>query len=431
MLQAFKDHIGTNFPELHSRPFLIAVSGGLDSIVLTHLCRKMGLKFGIAHVNFRLRGEESDSDARFVANLAATWKVPYYTKSFDTVAIKSTHRGSTQEIARDLRYKWFAEIIRTEDFDYVATAHHADDDLETFLLNLLRGTGLQGLTGIPERRDFLLRPLLEFSRSDILDFAKEHGLEWSEDASNESDIYRRNAIRHHIIPEMSRLQPHFITAFRRTRSHLKSATKVLDGHIQNIKKQVFIRIKNKIHIHLETLEEFGSWQDLSYLLLKDYGFTDWEGIRGLDKAESGTLFRSDSHELLKDRGKLILRTRKEVKESPGITDSEVDIRLHIEGVDVMEGNGADTLYIDKESLKHRLNVRKWKKGDYFYPLGMGGKKKKLSKFFKDVKLDVFSKEGQWLLCDGDDIVWVIGLRADERYKVRAETQSIIRIKWVD
>lgn len=431
MQQAFQEHIDTHFPELRTKPFLIAVSGGLDSIVLTHLCRKLGLRFGIAHVNFRLRGEDSDSDARFVADLAARWKVPYYTASFDTMTIKSTKKGSTQEIARDLRYGWFEKLVLSEDFDYVVTAHHADDDLETFLLNLLRGTGLKGLSGIPKRRDFLIRPLLEFSRSDILEFAKEHDLQWSEDASNESDIYRRNAVRHHIIPELSRLQPQFIASFRRTRRHLKSATNILDKHIQNIKNQRFIPLRKKIQIHLDSLEEFGSWEDLSYLLLEEYGFTDWEGIRALDKASSGTLIRSETHELLKDRGKLILRPRKETKGSSKNTGSEEGIRLQIEVVKIMEGVGSNALYIDKESLKHRLNVRKWKKGDYFYPLGMGGQKKKLSKFFKDIKLDVFTKEDQWVLCDGDDIIWVIGHRADERYKVQPETQSILRITWTD
>ena len=431
MLEEFQTHIENNFPELYSRPFLVAVSGGVDSIVLAHLCRKSALEFGIAHVNFRLRGEESDADARFVADLAANWKVPYFSTSFDTMAIKDSRKGSTQEIARDLRFSWFADLIKSEKYNNVITAHHADDDLETFLLNLMRGTGLKGLSGIPERRDFILRPLLEFSRSEILEFARTQGLQWSEDASNESDIYRRNAIRHHVIPELARLQPRFLSSFRQTREHLKSATNILDKHIQYIKKQSFISLKNKTRIHLASIEEFGPWEDLSYFLFEEYGFTDWEGIRGLKDATSGTVIRSDSHELLKDRKKLILRRRKGGNGKAADTDSGEGIRLLIENVEAMEGTGANTLYIDKVSLKHRLKVRKWKKGDYFYPLGMGGKKKKLSKFFKDIKLDVFSKEEQWVLCDGDDIVWVIGLRADERFKVHPETQQILRITWSD
>ena len=431
MLNEFQNHIENNFPELGQKPFLVAVSGGVDSIVLAHLCRNSGLEFGIAHVNFQLRGEESDADARFVADLAASWKVPYFTTRFDTVAIKATRKGSTQEIARDLRYSWFEELIRSEKYEFVITAHHADDDLETFLLNLMRGTGLNGLSGIPKRRDFILRPLLEFSRAEILEFAKSHGLQWSEDASNESDIYRRNSIRHHVIPELARLQPHFLSSFLQTRDHLKSATKILDKHIQNIKKQAFIQLKNKTRIHLGTIKEFGAWEDLAYLLFEEYGFTDWEGIKGLKNATSGTLIRSDTHELLKDRKKVILRKRKAGNGRSADKGLAEDVQLLIEPVVAMEGTGANTLYIDKESLKHRLSVRKWKKGDYFYPLGMGGKKKKLSKFFKDIKLDVFSKEEQWLLCDGDDIVWVIGLRADERFKVHPETQKILRITWSD
>jgi len=160
--QTFKDHIKKEFPELFADPFLVAVSGGVDSIVLAHLCKALNLKFGIAHVNYTLRGAESDEDAAFVAELATRWGVPYYTATFDTIAVKRTRKGSIQEVARDLRYTWFAELIDKETYAYVATAHHADDDLETFLLNLSRGTGIKGLVGIPARREFIRRPLLSF-----------------------------------------------------------------------------------------------------------------------------------------------------------------------------------------------------------------------------------------------------------------------------
>ena len=426
MQQAFKEHIDQNFPELTENPFLIAVSGGVDSVVLAHLCRSLELDFCMAHVNFGLRGADSDADAAFVADLAAAWDVKYYSTGFDTAALKKLRKGSTQEVARDLRYAWFAELIDSEEYNYVLTAHHADDDLETFLLNLSRGAGLKGLTGIPSRRDFIRRPLLFVSKAEILEYAEKEGISWREDASNETDSYQRNSIRHQVIPNLKELAPEILASFLKTRSHLNSASNILDNHIQNIKKQVFKFEDQQVKITLSELSAYGSWKDLTFLLLADYGFTDWEAIQGLDTAGSGTLIRSATHEILKDREVLVLRT---LPDSNGLEAKGP--QLDVVTVDAMESTGPRTLYIDKESLKHRLNVRKWEKGDYFYPLGMGGKKKKLSKFFKDIKLDVFSKEDQWVLCDGEDIVWVIGHRADERYKVQPQTDSIIRITWTD
>ena len=426
MQEAFKDHIDTNFPELRTTPFLVAVSGGVDSVVMAHLCKSAKLNFGIAHVNYGLRGEESEKDAAFVEKLAAEWGLPYYSTRFNTRSLKSTLKGSTQEIARDLRYDWFTKLLSVEKYAYVVTAHHADDDLETFLLNLSRGAGLKGLRGIPPKRDYIRRPLLNISKAEILDYARKMGLSWREDASNETDAYQRNAIRHQVIPKLKQVSPDILMAFIRSRSHLLSSSNILDNYIETIKKQVFKFNKDIIEIPLTELREFGSWSDLAFPLLEEFDFTDWEGIQGLESADSGAIIRSASHEILKDRDLLRLR--------PLQLDSvleEKGLQLEVEAVKAIEATSPRTLYIDKESLKHRLNVRKWKKGDYFYPLGMGGKKKKLSKFFKDIKLDVFSKEDQWVLCDGEDIVWVIGHRADERFKVQPETDSILRITWTD
>jgi len=426
VLQAFQEHIDKYFPELRTEPFLIAVSGGVDSIILAHLCRKADLEFGIAHVNFGLRGPESDKDEAFVADLAAQWGVAYYTTTFNTAAIKAARKGSTQEVARDLRYSWFTELIAAEDFEYVLTAHHADDDLETFLLHLSRGAGVKGLAGIPSHRDFIRRPLLKFSKLEILDYARKERIKWREDASNETDSYQRNAMRHQVVPKLKDVEPDILSAFLKTKSHLKSASTILDKYIQTIKFQIVKSNKGRYEIAFSDLAEYGSWSDLAYLLFAEYGFTDWEAIRALETAGSGTIIQSQTHEILKDRDVLVLRV---LNESPEL-EAE-GLRLVVEAVPAIQKAGPRTLYIDKESLKHRLNVRKWKKGDYFYPLGMGGKKKKLSKFFKDIKLDVFSKEEQRLLCDGEDIVWVIGQRADERYKVHPETDSILRITWTE
>jgi len=431
VLSAFITHIENSFPELKDSDFLLACSGGLDSTVLAHLCHKAGLSFALAHVNYQLRGDESDADAEFSASLAQEMGVRYYTTSFDTPALKSKEKGSLQEIARKLRYNWFKELLKKEDYDFLVTAHHKDDNMETFLIHILRGTGLNGLTGIPSKRDKIRRPLLAFSREEIHAFATENKLVWREDSSNESDDYLRNKVRHSLVPAFKELNPEILSAFEGTQGHLLNSSILVDKVIQTTKKQLFTIKNNRIKIDLAKLRSFDTPTAYLYPLLNPFGFADWSAIEDMLEAESGRKVYSPTHVLLKDRNTWILE-----EISPQIkgekTQDEIDNSfsgmLEIEEVESFDKGDSDTLYIDKESLNHRLSVRNWQKGDYFYPLGMGGKRKKLSKFYKDIKLDVLKKPRQMLLCDGDEIVWVIGQRADERFKVTDKTKRILRIK---
>ncbi|NND14990.1 MAG: tRNA lysidine(34) synthetase TilS [Eudoraea sp.] len=431
MLSAFITHIETEFPELKESPFIIACSGGLDSVVLTHLCHEAGLSFGLAHVNYQLRGAASDADAEFTASLAKKLGVAYFTVTFDTLALKRREKGSLQELARNLRYPWFADLLEIEDYDFIVTAHHMDDSLETFLIHILRGTGIKGLTGIPAKRNNIRRPLLKFSREDIEAFARANKLKWREDSSNETDDYLRNEVRHQLVPVFKKINPDILLAMESTQKNLKDSSIILDKEIQKIKDQLFTKSNNRIEINLSTLNELDTPTAFLYPLLAPYGFTDWSSIDELLVAGSGKRVYSPTHVLLKDREKWILEERNTHENSTDTasqSSSTLNGNLEITEVDSLEEGDVNTLYIDKESLNHRLSVRNWQKGDYFYPLGMGGKRKKLSKFFKDIKLDVLKKSRQWLLCDGDDIVWVIGQRADDRYKVTEKTDKILRIR---
>jgi tRNA(Ile)-lysidine synthase len=431
MLQKFNQHINENFSFLKEKKLLVACSGGVDSVVLAHLCKATKLHIAMAHCNFGLRGKESDGDADFVNNWASNMGTHCFVKQFDVESHMKNHGGSVQMAARELRYQWFAELLETNGFDYVLTAHHADDNLETFLINLSRGTGISGLTGIPERNDKIMRPLLPFSQDEIREYAQSAGLAWREDSSNASSKYLRNKIRHQIVPVFKELHPTFLQNFRSTQKHLGQTNDLISHHIKSLKSQLFKSEDEIIRISISELKQLKPLEAYLYYLFQEYGFSEWEDVQGLLSAMSGKQVVSKTHILLKDRDCLLLTPKENrVNESYPVyldgTPCELPISLKIESVEKLEKAGKNVVYLDKEKLNPPLLLRYWEKGDYFYPFGMQGKKK-LSKFFKDEKMDVVSKEKQWLLCSADDIVWVVGKRADERFKVEESTREIIKI----
>lgn len=432
MLEIFKTHIETKFPELLQAPFLLACSGGIDSMVLTDLMMNCGADFSLVHCNFRLRGSDSDGDAEFVANLAKMNNKKMFITHFDTIGYMNKHKVSLQMAARELRYAYFAEIMQQNGIDFLVTAHHADDNLETFLINLSRGTGIDGLTGIPEKTDGIARPLLAFSREQIQEYAHAQNLEWREDSSNAETKYLRNAIRHKILPELKSLNPNFLNNFRNTLSYLSQTAAIADSHIQKIKTTSFIWQNDIIKVPLDTLSALQPLQGYLYGLFSEFGFTEWDDVERLLTATSGKGLRSATHRLVKDRDFLLLKeitpkesTRYLINENQSHVD--IPFKINITEVDSLAKTGAHILYVPKSALKYPLTLRKWEKGDYFYPFGMNGTKK-LSKFFKDEKVDVISKENQWLLCSEGAIVWVVGMRADERFKVIEGTTKIIKFE---
>ena len=432
MLEEFHKHIQENFAPLVENRFLMAVSGGVDSVVLAHLCHRLKLNFALAHCNFQLRGEESDNDENFVKDHANKWGVQFHVSRFDTIGYINREKVSLQVAARDLRYAWFERLMQKFGYDRLVTAHHLDDNLETFLINLSRGTGLGGLTGIPENTDSIARPLLAFSRQRIMEYAKSENLQWREDGSNEDTKYLRNKIRHELVPKLKRLHPTFLENFEMTIDQLKGSDLLIQNYIQGLKTEIFVQEGEVIHIPIKKLRQLNPVQPHLYEFFKGYGFTAWNDIYGLLSATSGKEVRSKTHRLLKDRTELLLTKLEDAKKEVFYISEttkllEFPVQLSIDQVDNYEkANTQDILYIDKKALKYPLMLRKWQEGDYFYPMGMDGRKK-VSKFFKDEKMDKFSKERQWLLFSNNQLVWILGKRGDERFKVSDTTESILKL----
>ncbi|SMG23360.1 tRNA lysidine(34) synthetase TilS [Arenibacter troitsensis] len=431
MLENFRNHIDLYFPHLKEGTFLLACSGGLDSVVLAHLCASYNLDFSLAHCNFKLRGEESDKDEDLVRKLGEQLGKEIFVTSFDTHGYMAQHRTNLQIAARELRYNWFSQIMENHHIKTLVTAHHADDSLETFIINLSRGTGIEGLSGIPSLTNTISRPLLQFSRTEIKKYAEANALHWREDASNENTKYLRNNIRHNIIPKLKELNPHFLENFLKTQEHLGQTQEILHRHITQLKKQLFSKEKMVEKVKVASLLALRPTKTYLFHFFREYGFTQWDDIYGLLSANSGKEVHSNTHRLLKDRDFLLLKpiVQKNTKDFYIEGDQESvsePIYLKLSHVKAIGETSPNIIYVDKETLKYPLIVRKCQKGDYFYPLGMSGKKK-ISKFFKDAKMDVFAKENQWLLCSGDNIVWIIGKRADERFKITDKTKEILKI----
>lgn len=431
MLTKFQHHIEQNFPQLKDKKLLLAVSGGVDSMVLLDLFYKLRFDICVVHCNFQLRGKESDADEMLVRETCQDRFIPYFIESFDTLDFAKENKLSIQLAARKLRYDWFQEIISLG-FDYVLTAHHLDDNVETFLINFIRGTGLEGLTGIPAQNGNIIRPLLPFSRLEIENYALEKNIQWREDSSNASDKYFRNKLRHNIVPILKELNTGFLDSFQNTLHHLQQAESLVNDASKLVYEKVVEVKENQLEIHLKPLLEFQNYKAYLYQWLKDYGFSAWNDIYDLVEAQSGKQVFSETHVLLKDREKLILSERKASDNSAVYIieslDSKVNIPLKLrfsKGVNIFETH-SNCIFVDENKLKFPLTIRKWQEGDYFYPSGMNGKKK-LSKYFKDEKYSLLDKENQWLLCSEDQIVWVIGKRADNRFTSKETTQNNIKI----
>ena len=431
MLTKFQHHIEQNFPQLKDKKLLLAVSGGVDSMVLLDLFYKLRFDICIVHCNFQLRGKESDADEMLVRETCQDSYIPYFIESFDTLEFAKENKLSIQLAARKLRYDWFQEIISLG-FDYVLTAHHLDDNVETFLINFTRGTGLEGLTGIPAQNGNIIRPLLPFSREEIENYALENKIQWREDSSNASDKYFRNKLRHNIVPTLKELNTGFLDSFQNTLHHLHQAESLVNDASKLVYEKVVEVKENQLEIHLKSLLEFQNYKAYLYQWLKEYGFSAWNDIYDLVEAQSGKQVFSESHVLLKDREKLILSERKEINKSEVFIiesiESKVNIPLKLrfcKAVNIFETD-SNCIFVDENKIKFPLTIRKWQEGDYFYPSGMNGKKK-LSKYFKDEKYSLLDKENQWLLCSEDQIIWVIGKRADDRFINKETTQNNIKI----
>nr|WP_315246370.1 tRNA lysidine(34) synthetase TilS [uncultured Flavobacterium sp.] len=434
MLSNFKNHISARFPFMENKKLFLAVSGGLDSMVLLHLFQQLEYEIAVLHCNFQLRGLESFGDQDFIRNYCEENNISIFTTQFDTEAFAKDYKLSTQIAARELRYNWFYELLEIHNFDYILTAHHADDNLETFIINLSRGTGLDGLVGIPEQNDKIIRPLLPFSREEILNYAKENTIKWREDSSNASNKYLRNKIRHDLVPVLKEINPNFLKAFQKTQSYLQESNEMAEDASIMIYQQVAKEEGEEIHFDLKKLKKLPNYKSYLYQWLNEFGFLAWNDIYDLVDGQSGKQVFSTEFRLLKNRETLILSPIAEIPEKEEFeineSDQEVNfpLKLSLCNVSHITIDSNKVIFVDAEKLRFPLILRKWEEGDSFQPFGMNGKKKKISKLFKDEKLSLIQKENSWLLCSDDQIVWVVGIRQDERFKIENTTNNILKIE---
>jgi tRNA(Ile)-lysidine synthase len=450
---AFQNYLKEKLPFLQGKKILVAISGGIDSVVLTHLFHDAGYPISLAHCNFQLRGKESEKDALFVRQLAIKLEIPFYETTFETEAFAKKNNLSIQMAARDLRYAWFHKIIMQNRFGYVCTAHHADDNLETFLINFSRGTGLEGLTGIPEINENVVRPLLLFTRHQIEAYAKGKKLQWREDYTNAETKYLRNKLRHDIIPQLKSLNPSFMVSFSKTVDNLQGNRAIVLDRMEEFRNEIIIQETSYTKYKIEPILKLSHPKAYVYELFKSFGFTEWDDITALLNAQSGKQVVSKTHRLVKDREYLLLsditlipmrEDRIEILKSINFISSK-NFNLKMVSMSREEFNDenlifadsfnnaipreiSDTIiYVDKNLLEFPLTVRMPEKGDYFYPLGMSGKKK-LSKFLKDEKISLLEKEKINLLCSNNNIVWVVGKRLDDRFKITENTTEILKFE---
>ncbi|WP_233882132.1 tRNA lysidine(34) synthetase TilS [Tenacibaculum piscium] len=439
MLQQLAKNINTDFPFLKDKKLLIAISGGLDSVVLTHLLAQLKYDISLAHCNFQLRNEASNLDEVFVKNLSEKLKIPVFSIQFDTLEYAKKQQLSTQLSARKLRYDWFEKLSENHAFDYVLTAHHADDNLETFLINLTRGTGLDGLTGIPAVNGNIVRPLLKFSRAEIQKYALENNIKWREDASNAETKYVRNKIRHQIIPVLKELNPSLLKTHQKTTDFLQQSQEIVTDKIQEITAEIITKETKHgndfIKINIAKLVKLSNPKIYLYQLLKNYKFTAWNDVYNLMYAQSGKKIMTKTHTLLKNRNFLILSstnktentTNQNISINKNIRKITNPIQLVFENISKKIISTENSIIVAENLLNYPLYIRTWKTGDYFYPKGMTGKKK-VSKYFKDEKLSVFDKNNTWLLCTADNqIIWIIGKRQDRRFLSNEKTTKLVRI----
>jgi tRNA(Ile)-lysidine synthase len=425
-----------------SQKILLAVSGGLDSTAMAHLFHSAGFSFGIAHCNFSLRGADSDGDEAFVRDLAAQYNVPFFSKKFDTLAFSKQHHTGIQETARTLRYEWFSELLTTQQYDYLATAHHQDDHIETLFINLLRGCGISGLHGILEKRDRIIRPLLFASRKELEKYVEKHALKYREDASNQQTKYTRNKIRHHLIPLLEEIQPRLNDVMSENMERFHDAEQIYQTRIKQVISEITIcLVDNTLAIDTEKLQALEAPKTFLFEILAPFGFKK-EVIPDIFKsltADSGKRFFSEHFTLFKERKHLLLLAKPTPSDTLFVIEENETkitepIHLTLEQIANNEHftipNNPHSACFDYEKIVFPLIIRKPKTGDVFIPLGMKGRKK-LSDFFIDQKFSQIEKENTWLLCSDDEIIWIINHRISDTHKVTPETRKILAVNNID
>ena len=439
LLSDFLEIISTHVLWKKQDHLYLACSGGLDSVVLAHLLHASGFDFTILHCNFQLRGEESERDERFVKEFSDQLNVPFQIKRFDTKHEMEISKKGIQDTARILRYKWFNEVVENDSADankWILTAHHGDDHVETMLIQLFRGTGLAGLQGIKMKSGNLIRPLLFTDRKSLLVYANQHNLSWVEDSSNAETNYTRNFIRHKIIPSLEEVFPSFKSTMIHNGKRFEEIEIIYQQKVKEIKSRLFVQKGQGFAIPVNKLKNVQPLDTIMYEVFSAFGFATQQipEIKKLFDAPTGKYFSSHQYRVLKNRNWLLVEPVIELAQGIKIVeepDANVDLETYQLVFKSITGQhqinkDENQAFLNLKKLKFPLLVRKWKAGDYFYPLGMK-KKKKVSRFMTDLKLTLTEKENQWVVESDKKIVWVVGRRIDERFKVEDQTTERLSI----
>ncbi len=435
MLANLQKYIFDNQLLVAGQKILLTVSGGIDSMVMAHLLLQLPVSVAVVHCNFGLRGTESDADEDFVRDFAQQRKLPLFVKRFGTAGYATENNLSIQLAARDLRYAWFEELLAKEAFDSYATAHNFDDQVETFFINLLRGTGIAGLQGIKSRNGNCIRPLLFATRVEIVNYARQNNIAYREDSSNQKDDYLRNRLRHRVLPALGESSERFESGFKSTFEILKQTHNFIEDEIYRRRQLMMHSDGDYTLIRLSHLRQEAHQHFVLFELLKPFGFNPSDVsdiIKNIDSTPD-KLFLSASHRLTIDRENLVLMPLEKenrafdiykINEDDGRMSHPLQLRFSVIEIKELElKRSPDIAQLDWDKLRFPLTLRKWKQGDYFYPLGMRGRKR-LSDFITDQKMPAIEKQNLWLILSGNDIVWVAGHRIDERYKISSSTKMV-------
>lgn len=410
-----------------SKKYLLAVSGGVDSMCLLNVFKNLSLNFEIAHCNFKLRDLESDKDELFIQKISNNYNIKLHTISFETQKIARETKMSIQETARNLRYDWFFKLLKNNNIDYLVTAHHKDDSIETFFINAIRGSGIKGLKSIPKINNNIIRPFTNIFRHEIEEYTKLNNIKYREDSSNKNTKYSRNFLRNKIIPKLDNVHTNARKGIANTIENLTHINDYIENKIKEDKKKHITLKDNKVIIKDTDKIPFY----LTYRLLNEYGFNNIQTSNILNTKQKGKVFYSNKYSAIKSYNKIIIEKtvlkaqKKYTFHDFGHYKTPINIKFTSEKYKNIIFN-KNTAYLDADKINFPFTLRKWENGDFFYPLGLKGKKK-LSDFFTDIKLNILEKKEIWILESNNDICWILGNRIDDRFKITPNTKRIIRI----
>ncbi len=439
MQEKFDAFISENNLFCKTDRILIAISGGLDSVVLATLMKNSKYDVTLAHCNFHLREEESNRDEEFVRNWAKENNIKLFVKEFDTYQYMKDNKLSLEMAARDLRYEWFNSLMQEHDFTYLATAHHLDDSIETFFINLLRGTGIAGLHGIQVKNDKIVRPLLFATREEITEYAKKNNISHVEDSTNAETKFTRNKIRHNLFPILKEINPNFEIALKKDIEYLKDTETIFRKEIEKAKQEIIETDNELIKLNIFKLKALNPIKIYLYEIISEYGFNETNTIDILSCLDetSGKQFFSKTHRLIKDREYIFINKIKNnstnefflINQEQGSLihplKMQIEILKDLKFVNISKEKNIAML--DADLVKFPLILRKWRQGDSFVPFGMR-KEKKLSDYFTANKYSLLDKENQWILCSEEKIIWLIGERIDDRFRISNATKNILKIE---